>query len=289
MKLLLLLLLLKLPFVFSAEGAMKTDRVQAKLRGPVHIMVSMACEEDGSITPFLEEYTSMTTYDRQGMEINQGENWVWNYEYDSKNRLEKRTLVRVGGHASQIEKYTYRKEGQVTVVEINFNRRIYYGGLGPDTITTTTNFSGVKGQLLEKIEVMMSPISRWHTLYTYYENGDLHEKINSNPDGLLDTKEVHTYEEIENGRRIERSLYDPKSKLLRRDLMEYDPYGNPTGYTKLKAPPQAKTGFGGLYVYEYDTEGNWTKRLNYPDTPPHKEPHSITCRNITYYQEEFDG
>ena len=101
-------------------------------------------------------------------------------------------------------------------------------------------------------------------------------------DVLVDSSAVYTdYGRFkiynEKGNKIEENRYDSDGSLDFKDTYKYDEKGNKIEINNYNSDGRldSKT----TYKYEYDKNNNWTQRIEYKNTIPHR----ITERIIEYY------
>lgn len=138
-------------------------------------------------------------------------------------------------------------------------------------------------------------------IYTYDHRGNKIEKNAYSSDGSLYNKYIYAYNQM--GNQIEEKLYNSKGILTNKNTYTYDDKANLTEHTEY--------GSAGFYVkntyaydeqgnqieqnrynadgslekkysraYEYDTQGNWTKKLSFKN----KIPEYIQVREYEYYK-----
>lgn len=109
----------------------------------------------------------------------------------------------------------------------------------------------------------------------YNEKGNKIEENHYDSDGSLDKK--YTYKYDKNNNLIEENHYYSDGILYSKNTYKYDENGN-------KIEENWYNSDGSLYEkhtykYEYDKNNNWTQRIKYKNTIPHR----ITERIIEYY------
>ena len=81
----------------------------------------------------------------------------------------------------------------------------------------------------------------------------------------------------EKGNKIEDNSYDSDGNLSSKDTYEYDEKGNIIEKNRYNSNGSLDEKY--TYKYEYDKNNNWTQRIEYKNTIPHR----ITERIIEYY------
>ena len=109
----------------------------------------------------------------------------------------------------------------------------------------------------------------------YNEKGNKIEDNFYDSDGNLSSKD--TYEYDEKGNKIEENWYNSDGSLDSKYTYKYDEKGNiiEENYHNSNGRLYEKH----TYKYEYDKNNNWTQRIEYKNTIPHR----ITERIIEYY------
>lgn len=123
--------------------------------------------------------------------------------------------------------------------------------------------------------------SRVKTEFKYDANGYRLEEEQTGDEGLV-AKVVSVYDA--QGLRTERRMYN-KQGLFARRTYTYGADGNPTEEAEFD-PKGGLVGKQG-YTYEFDSAGNWIKRITLSQGmsggKPVSEPAAVTYRTITYY------
>ena len=148
--------------------------------------------------------------------------------------------------------------------------------------------SGTDGKLTRKI------------IYKYDEIGNLTEDNSYNPEGKLEKK--YTYKYDNQGNVIEDKSFDADNTLLKRFTYTFDATGNKIENKRYSAhdilektisyhydisgnlteeitvlPDQTQSEF--TYVYEFDNQHNWVRKIKFQD----KKPVNILVRELEYY------
>jgi hypothetical protein len=112
-------------------------------------------------------------------------------------------------------------------------------------------------------------------IYKYDTKGYISEQNWYNGNGTLITKYIWKYDE--KGNQIEENRYDSDGSLSFKYLNKFDSKGNKieaNGYNS-----QGTLEYKFTYSYQFDTQGNWTKQIEFQNT----FPTFITKRMIEYY------
>ena len=96
-----------------------------------------------------------------------------------------------------------------------------------------------------------------------------------NSDGRLNSKTTYKYDE--KGNNIEENNHDSDGRLNSKTTYKYDEKGN--NIEENNYDSDGRLGKNYTYKYEYDKNNNWTQRIEYKNTIPHR----ITERIIEYY------
>ena len=185
-------------------------------------------------------------------------------------RLSNKSGKQVEGKRVQLEAQNYGKDGMlVKSVRWDADRRGDY----------FYSYDSA-GKRLEFIRNATSS-SRVETEYKYDANGYRIEEVQTGDQGLV-AKVVSVYDA--SGLRTERRMYT-KQGLFARRTYTYGSDGNPI----VEAEYDPRGGLVGKqgYSYEFDSTGNWIKRITssqgMSDGKPVSEPAEVTYRTITYY------
>ena len=110
--------------------------------------------------------------------------------------------------------------------------------------------------------------------YKYDEKGNIIEENYYNSNGRLYSKTTYKYDE--KGNMIEDNFYDSDDgSLIYKNTYKYDEKGNNIEKNNYDSNGRLDS----KYTYEYDKNNNWTQRIEYKNTIPHR----ITERIIEYY------
>ena len=110
--------------------------------------------------------------------------------------------------------------------------------------------------------------------YKYDEKGNKIEENYYNSNGRLYSKTTYKYDE--KGNMIEDNFYDSDDgSLIYKNTYKYDEKGNIIEENHYDSNGRLDS----KYTYEYDKNNNWTQRIEYKNTIPHR----ITERIIEYY------
>ena len=110
--------------------------------------------------------------------------------------------------------------------------------------------------------------------YKYDEKGNKIEENYYNSNGRLYSKTTYKYDE--KGNMIEDNFYDSDDgSLIYKTTYKYDEKGNIIEENHYDSNGRLDS----KYTYEYDKNNNWTQRIEYKNTIPHR----ITERIIEYY------
>ena len=110
--------------------------------------------------------------------------------------------------------------------------------------------------------------------YKYDEKGNKIEENYYNSNGRLYSKTTYKYDE--KGNMIEDNFYDSDDgSLIYKNTYKYDEKGNNIEKNNYDSNGRLDS----KHTYEYDKNNNWTQRIEYKNTIPHR----ITERIIEYY------
>ena len=110
--------------------------------------------------------------------------------------------------------------------------------------------------------------------YKYDEKGNIIEENYYNSNGRLYSKATYKYDE--KGNMIEDNFYDSDNgSLIYKNTYKYDEKGNNIEKNNYDSNGRLDS----KHTYEYDKNNNWTQRIEYKNTIPHR----ITERIIEYY------
>jgi len=242
---------------------------------------------DGKIVEYMVYDTGGTVADR------------FTYEYDAKgNKIEEVFYGWTGERHSRLV-YTYDEAGH-NLTQTSYN--------GEEVSWKTVNTYDAAGHQLEWAQYI-SGVLRYKRLQKYDRQGRVAEQetieYNAPPSNLrashapIPGKVVYAYNERE--RSTEISTYDPDGSLKSKEVRTVDEKGNDTGFTLFdeKGSPKntdilwydknklVRTLSGRLLItIEYDSHGNWTKKIRsiLPAGAKESEPYSAEYRIITYYE-----
>jgi len=274
--------------IFHSAGAQeKSDREKAGLHGPVRSVRSETIDyrnETLKISLGTTERESVT-YDEKGNQIERitdlmglvgkevrsydtNGNLTQSVLSDDTGALERRVYAYENGKLMRI--VSYDADGKVEIMEVN--------SYGKD------------GRLLEA-KYVNGKRSLGKTIYKHDEQGNLSEVAfylggakSIAPVGPCQGEHriTYTYDAQRNPTKI--VFYEPNGKVKQRWQYSYDAKGLVT--THILEYYSLKQTF--IYVYEYDSRGNWirktaTKDLGSNDFPEASKATSVTSREISYY------
>lgn len=224
-----------------------SDAADEGLRGRVK---SVRTDMRYLVQPLFSEgpSSSITTYNEQG-------NRVRTEFYDHKNNL------------SRIEVYGYLDGARVSAYK--FIPREYSHPVGIGGGGDRPSNKPMDPRYHEKFE------------YKYDEQKRLIERIEYSSNGEISQRYVYKYE----GNQKEETVYSGKGALRWRDIHIVDDKGNTIERTDFSHDnsPTGKTTF----TYEYDSNGNWTKRTSAPNITNERlrklNTATVHQRTITYY------
>lgn len=219
------------------------------------------------------------------------------YAYDTKgNVIEEASAAGLG--ITKAYAYVYDAKGNKTGTAI-------YGSFGSLSNKEVYTYDA-KGHVIEKAIYNPDGSLFNKDVYAYDAKGNKTEDAFYNGKGSLVLKEVYAYDA--KGYVIEKAIYNPDGSLGIKWVSEYDAKGNKTEdsgyradgslsskwvYAKGNVIKKANYNVDGslyskdIYVYEYDTQGNWTKKTSSKEVTKFGktslEPTEVTIRTITYY------
>ena len=151
-------------------------------------------------------------------------------------------------------------------------------------------FSSSDGKIIHKVETSYSNNGRLSNtvVYSYMsnrinrskciydKNGNQIEMSNYNQDGSLDFKRVTVFDDFGNG--IEWSHFNKEGILESKYSRKFDCMNNPIEWKELYSLDGVLSP-NKSFDYNYDSNGNWIKRVDYIDNIPQ----AIIERQIDYY------
>lgn len=246
------IVILTLVLVLSvAAQTKKTDRASDGLVGKVHIVVEDGAALSGSSDKPVEGaryHSESCTYDPSG------------------NQIERIVYGGVGG-TEIIEQAYYSLDSAGNRLE-----KSYMGGSGIPAPAASQ-------PALSKQDKAADGAYLYKRVNKHDAQGNIVEEAMYRGGGAFDYKEVYKYDT--KGRRVEWLTYDEKGATTSRNTYTYSGDGQ---------FPDGETRDGGRkvkFVYEFDAQGNWTKRLElYVGQSPDKSKQigEVTYRTITYYE-----
>lgn len=220
------------------------------------------------------------------------------YKYDDKgNKLEVSFYSWTGAHLGQTT-YTYDAAGNpLTQTARNLNDA---------TSSKTVNSYDAKGRLVQW-EQYQGEVLRYKKLFKHDGKGRVtaEETFEFNaPPGVMFShapvpgKIVHTYDDKQRSKEI--ATYDPTGALKTREVRTFDDHGNQVGWEFYNADGSARNSEINFHEnhrllgkltgkshtqFQYDSHGNWTKKvyLILPDGAQEPQSWRADFRNITYY------
>ena len=293
---LIIVLISSLLFALPAAGEIKTDREQAKLKGPVRTVTTVEDNARGVITYNLRgdeieeiykgpvtEFKKMHTYNSQGRRTKtdyygrEEDTVAWKtkrYTYDAKEKLIQEIYCLPFGCDNK-KIYTYDSKGNLIEEALHYpssdsvkvRLTHTYDSQGRRTQTTAWEAHGPGlgiGDTLQKYDAKGNVIE-CTTYYTGRKAGD-----EENSQVFPSYKLITTNKYNSNGDIIESTTYNTRSEPGDEDDCGY---------------PPCRT----VYVYEYDPKGNWTKQTEFSCARVKsgkyecKKFEGETNRAITYY------
>ena len=268
----------------------KSDREKANLIGPVRSVRSKTVDyKDETLKVSLgTKELNTVTYDEKG---NQVEHIIDEFygmrrskdvrKYDSKGMLIESVLSEAEGVLTR-QVFTYENGKLMRIVS--------YEGDGKVEITEDNSY-GKDGRLLEtKYTTRQGPFGK--TVYKHDEKGNLAEVAFYHSSGARSIaiagpcvgyhRITYTYDEQRNPTKL--VYYEPDGSVKQTWQYSYDAKGLVTTYVLQYY--DVKQTF--VYVYEFDSHGNWikktsTKDLDARDAPKDSKITSVTSREISYY------
>ena len=273
---------------FSAVAQEKSDREKANLLGPVR-----------SVRSETIEYKDATLKQRVGIGGSES------VTYDEKgNELERNTSLIEGSFASK-EVRTYDTTGKLigsvsSAVEGAHERRVYLyeGGklirlvsydANGKVESEQSNSYGKDGRLLEE-KYVVGKRAFGKTVFKYDQIGNLSEMAFYLPDGKKSLavigpcvgthRVIYTYNDERKPIKITHS--DPDGEVKWSWEYAYDSKGMLTN--EIAGYLSTRQSF--VYAYEYDSRGNWIRKIATKDLgvkDPPSSTVSVTSREISYY------
>ncbi|HEV2903575.1 MAG TPA: hypothetical protein VGW32_00930, partial [Pyrinomonadaceae bacterium] len=222
------------------------------------------------------------------------------YKYDDKgNKLEESFYSWTGAHLSQTT-YTYDPAGNMLIQTAR--------NLNNATSSKTVNSYDAKGRVIQW-EQYEGNVLRYKKLFKHDEKGRIAEEetfeFNKPPNVFFSHapepgKIVYTYDDKRRSKEI--ATYDPIGALKTREVQTLDEHGNQVGWEFYNADRSARPTEINFYEnhkllgkltgqyqtqIQYDSHGNWTKKIHLilPDGAKEPQPWRADYRNITYYKD----
>ena len=278
---------------FSAVAQEKSDREKANLLGPVRSVRSETIEyKDETLKQRVGIGESgSVTYDEKGNEIERNTSLIQGSFASKEVRTYDATGKLIGSVSStddgvdERRVYAYENGKLVHVVSYDANGKLdskQFNSYGPD------------GRLLEE-KYVVGKSAFGKTVFKYDQSGNLSEMAFYTPDGKRSLavmgpcrgthRVTYTYNDERKPTRMAHS--DPDGEVKWSWQYSYDSKGMIT--TEILQYLSVRQTF--VYVYEYDSRGNWIKKITTIDyglknNPPPIAPRStasVTSREISYY------
>jgi hypothetical protein len=277
---------------FSAVAQEKSDREKSNLLGPVRSVRLETVEyKDETLKQSVGTWeVSSVTYDEKGNELERFSSLQGTFTgkevrtYDAKGNL---IAVVVSNEEGVHERRVYAYEGGKLISIVSYDA---------DGKVDSKQFNsyGKDGLLLEEKYFIGGKIFG-KTLFKYDSVGNLSEVAFYAPNGakalalIGPCRGAHrvTYAYNEQRQPIKKSSYETNGELKYRWQYSYDSKGLVTSESNeyLSAPKQTS-----VYAYEYDSRGNWIKKIATTDFGPKvpgqlapRSTASVTSREISYY------
>jgi hypothetical protein len=261
-------ILLPLLFVCPEHAKAKTDKEALQLAGPVR---SVAIVKDGRIE-------STQNYDNNG-------NMVEELFYFTNGSVEK-TVTSIDDKGTKVESKRYTSTGKVLFKTVF----IYDPGgnlIEEKQLDSQDVLRGKKvytnddkGNAIEMVVYRDSATVKSRYVYTYDDKGNvIEEKYYKRGSNALNSRVTYTYDD--KGNKVQDKTYDADGSWAVSHIYSYDSKGNMVDEKIMQAD-----GLNGrnTFTYEYDSNGNWTKRVSNSLGPFDKRPRvEVIGRNITYY------
>lgn len=202
------------------------------------------------------------------------------YQYDaSGNKIEDAFYAWTGKRHSRLV-YSYDEAGH------NLSQTSY----NEDDVIIWKDVSSfdAEGHQMEWMQYQ-NGILRYKRIFKYGVNGKLAEQETLEFNAPSNLRSSHapvpgkiTYAYNERERSTEISTYDLDGSLKSKEVRTVDEKGNETGIASFAGVDSSRRS---LITYEYDSHGNWTKKLwaNFPNGAKEAEPYWAEYRTITYY------
>lgn len=211
--------------------------------------------------------------------------------YNKKGLWETITIYDTDGTIAEKQTCKYNKSG--IPVEISYygeNAKFLYKCSSKyDTkdnsvetkITTTlgvevlsyTDFLNANKQFVKKHKVTNDFEIKGYVQYKYNSKGVSVEEETYRPEGTLKNRNVYDG----NRNLLEMNRFEQDGTIGYKSTFKYDTMNNPTEWVNYEKDGSKKSTT--TYTYEYDSRGNWIKRVIFSDS----EPALVTTREIEYY------
>lgn len=211
--------------------------------------------------------------------------------YNKKGLWETITIYDTDGTIAEKQTCKYNKSG--IPVEISYygeNAKFLYKCSSKyDTkdnsvetkITTTlgvevlsyTDFLNANKQFVKKHKVTNDFEIKGYVQYKYNSKGVSVEEETYRPEGTLKNRNVYD----DNRNLLEMNRFEQDGTIGYKSTFKYDTKNNPTEWVNYEKDGSKKSTT--TYTYEYDSRGNWIKRVIFSDS----EPALVTTREIEYY------
>ena len=285
-------LTLTLLLFISVVSQEKSDLEKANLLGPVRSVRSKTVDyKDETLKQSLGTWESETvSYDEKGNEIER----ITSLDQGSLVGKEVRTYDANGnliGSVSSTDEgvderrvYAYQDGKLISIVSYDADGKVD---------SKQFNTYGKDGLLLEE-KYLVSNKAFGKTVFKYDQIGNLSEAAFYMPNGTKSIAVIGpcrgahrvTYVYNEQRQPIKKVQYDPDGRISWSWQYSYDSKGQITaeslGYYSSRQTA--------VHVYEYDSRGNWIKKITTSNSgvksPPHLPPRStasVTSREISYY------
>lgn len=117
--------------------------------------------------------------------------------------------------------------------------------------------------------------------YKYDENGRLQQRSYNDPLNEVYRREVYYYNMA--GNIAKTVVYSRQNKKMQEIRYEYDAHRQPISKTLYDYSEEEPEVFMTLYLYQYDSHGNWVQKTEYTVDSDRRIPEYITERNIEYF------
>ncbi|MDH4188332.1 MAG: hypothetical protein OEV08_15185 [Nitrospira sp.] len=264
-----------------------TEQEKAGLIGRVHVVVQESSTwQEGAIVDSL-----ILQYDIDG---NQIESEHSSYKIgEGRLLIKERSVTSYDPKKQRKENISYKDDGSisgksVSIFDANGNRTefVAYGGDGAVIFRFVAKYDD-KGNNFESISYKSEKLVVSKTLRSFDEKGNAVETLVFKGDGSLDYKVLTKYDS--NGRAVREDLHGMGGELGERRTYRYDDKLGLLEKTFAKA--NGEIALREKYDYEFDAEGNWTKRVTSRwvggvSGEGHFEMTDITKRQISYFRHE---